>query len=73
MHYNARCKVLDANFKVQNTLLNLMNKTLRIFALVTLFKNDETESSHPVFDSLIFQMARLCQPNPQYLIQLLMS
>ena len=73
MLYNARCKFLDANFKAQNTLLNLMNTALRIFALVTLFKNDETESSHPVFDSLIFQMARLCQPNPQYLFRLLGS
>ena len=33
-------KFLDTNLKAQNMLLNLMDKTLHIFALVALFKND---------------------------------
>ena len=44
MHYNAKYKALDTTFNEQNILLNLMSMTLFFFALVTLFKNDQTES-----------------------------
>ena len=44
MHYNAKYEFLDTTFNEQNILLNLMSMTLFFFALVTLFKNDQTES-----------------------------
>ena len=44
IHYVAKWKFLDTNFKAQNILLNLMKKTLHFFVLVDLFKNDQTES-----------------------------